>query len=57
VLGWPESSVAEKIIKLGRQLRCAYLLFATFRFNRKASAIKIEKIITIYLKESSFDRI
>jgi len=41
VLRWPESSVAEKIIKLVRQIRCANLLFAVFSFNRKASAVKI----------------
>jgi hypothetical protein len=41
VLRWPESSVAEKIIKQVRHIRCANLLFAVFSFNRKASAVKI----------------
>jgi hypothetical protein len=41
VLRWPESSIAEKIFKLVRWIRCANLLFAVFSFNRKASAVKI----------------
>jgi len=41
VLRWPESSIAEKIIKLVRWIRYANLLFAVFSFNRKASAVKI----------------
>ena len=41
VLRWAESSIAETIIKLVRWIRCANLLFAVFRFNRKASAVKI----------------
>ncbi len=43
MLSRPESSVAEKIIKQVRQIRCANLLFAVFSFNRKASAVKIKK--------------
>ncbi len=42
VLLWPESSIAEKIIKLVRWIRCANLLFAVFSFNRKASAVIIQ---------------
>jgi hypothetical protein len=43
VLRWPESSVAEKIIKLVRQIRCASLLFVVFSFNKKLVQLKYIK--------------